>query len=232
VLKKFLKRTQNEFDAKVKKIRSDNGTEFMNTQVEDFLDEEDIKHEFLAPNTPQQNRVAKRNNRTLIEMGRTMLDEYKSLDRFWAEAINTVCHATNRLYLHKLLNKTSYELLTINKPNVFYFWGFESKCYVLHKRSKSSKFASKVYEGFLLGYDSNSRVYRIFNVTTGCIETICDAVFDETNGSQKEQIDLDLVDDEEASCDALQRMAISDVRPQDPNDQPQEPSPNDTTPPT
>jgi transposase InsO family protein len=121
VLKKFLKRTQNEFDAKVKKIRSDNGTEFMNTQIKDFLDEEDIKHEFLAPNTPQQNRVAKRNNRTLIEMGRTMLDEYKSLDRFWAEAINTVCHATNRLYLHKLLNKTSYELLTINKPNVFYF---------------------------------------------------------------------------------------------------------------
>jgi hypothetical protein len=69
-------------------------------------------------------------------------------------------------------------------------------------------------------------------VTTGCIETTCDAVFDETNGSQKEQIDLDLVDDEEASCDALQRMAIGDVRPQDPNDQPQEPSPNDTTPPT
>jgi IS30 family transposase len=49
VLKKFLKRAQNEFDVKVKKIRSDNGTEFKNTQVEDFLDEEDIKHEFLAP---------------------------------------------------------------------------------------------------------------------------------------------------------------------------------------
>jgi hypothetical protein len=50
-------------------------------------------------------------------------------------------------------------------------------------------------------------------VTTGCVEIICDAVFDETNGSQKEQADLDLVDDEEASCDALQRMAIGDVRP-------------------
>jgi hypothetical protein len=46
VLKKFLKRAQNEFDAKVKRIRSDNGTEFMNTQVKDYLDEEDIKHEF------------------------------------------------------------------------------------------------------------------------------------------------------------------------------------------
>jgi hypothetical protein len=55
-------------------------------------------------------------------------------------------------------------------------------------------------------------------------------VFDETDGTQKEQIDLDLVDDEEAPCDALQRMAIGDVRPQDPNNQHQETSPNDTTP--
>jgi hypothetical protein len=51
------------------------------------------------------------------------------------------------------------------------------------KRSKSSKFAPKIYEGFLLGYDSNSRVYHIFNVTTGCVETMCDTVFDETNDS-------------------------------------------------
>jgi transposase InsO family protein len=77
MLKKFLRRAQNEFDAKVKKIRSDNGTEFKNTQVEDFLDEEGIKHEFLASYTHQQNRVAERKNRTLTEMVRTMLDEYK-----------------------------------------------------------------------------------------------------------------------------------------------------------
>jgi transposase InsO family protein len=121
VLKKFLRRTQNEFDAKVKKIRSDNGTEFKNTQVEDFLDEEAIKHEFSAPYTPQQNGAAERKNCTLIEMTRTMLDEYKTSDRFWAEVINTACHATNCLYLHKLLKKTSYELLTGNKLNVSYF---------------------------------------------------------------------------------------------------------------
>jgi IS30 family transposase len=53
VLKKFVKRVENEFDAKVKKITSDNGTEFKNTQVEDFVDEKGIKHEFLAPYTPQ-----------------------------------------------------------------------------------------------------------------------------------------------------------------------------------
>jgi transposase InsO family protein len=82
VLKKFLRRTQNEFDAKVKKIRSDNDTEFKNTQVEDFLDEEGMKHEFLAHYTHQQNGVTERKNRTLIEMARTMLNEYKTSDWF------------------------------------------------------------------------------------------------------------------------------------------------------
>jgi transposase InsO family protein len=82
VLKKFLKRSQNDFDAKVKKIRSDNGSEFKNTQVEDYLDQEGIKHEFSAPYTPQQNGMAERKNKTLIESARTMLDEYKTSHLF------------------------------------------------------------------------------------------------------------------------------------------------------
>jgi hypothetical protein len=79
-------------------------------------------------------------------------------------------------------------------------------------RSKSSKFAPKVYKDFLFGYDSNSRAYHVFNMTTGCVETTCDVVFDEINDSQKEQIDIDLVDGDEVACYALQRMAIADVR--------------------
>jgi hypothetical protein len=62
-----------------------------------------------------------RKNRTLLDMARTMLDEYNTSDRFWAEAINTACYAINRLYLHRILKKTSYELLTGKKPNVSYF---------------------------------------------------------------------------------------------------------------
>jgi hypothetical protein len=65
--------------------------------------------------------VAEKKNRTLIEMARTMLDEYKTSDWFWVKAINMACHATNRLYLHKLLKKISYVLLTDNKPNISYF---------------------------------------------------------------------------------------------------------------
>jgi hypothetical protein len=71
------------------------------------------------------------------------------------------------------------------------------------KEVKSSKFAPKVYEGFLLGYNSNSRAYRVFNKDSGCVEITYDAVFNETNGSQKDRVDLDRVDDEEPPCDAL-----------------------------
>jgi hypothetical protein len=147
--------------------------------------------------------VAERKNRTLIKMARTMLDEYKTSDQFWAEVVNTTCHATNHIYLHKLLKKTPYELLIGNKPNVSYFRVFESKCYVLQKRLKSYKFALKVYECFLLVYDSNSRAYHVFNKDSGYIETTCDMMFDNTNGSQVEQYDLDVVDDEEAPFESL-----------------------------
>jgi transposase InsO family protein len=119
-LKRFLRHAQNEFKMRIKKIRSNNGTEFKNSQIVGFL-EEGIKHEFSSPYTPQQNSVVERKNRTLLDMARIMLDEYKTSDRFWAEAINTACYSINRLYLHQILNKTSYELLTGKKPNVSYF---------------------------------------------------------------------------------------------------------------
>jgi hypothetical protein len=162
-----------------------------------------------------------RKNRTLLDMARTMLDEYKIPDRFWAEAINTACYSINQLYLHQILKKTSYELLTGKKPNVSYFRVFGSKCFILIKRGRNSKFAPKAVEGFLLGYDSNTRAYRVFNKSIGLVEVSCDIVFDETNGFQVEQVDLDELDDEEAPCVALRNMSIGDVCPKESEEPPQ-----------
>jgi hypothetical protein len=210
-LKCFLRRAQNEFELKVKKIRRDNGSEFKNLQIKEYLEEEGIKHEFSAPYTPQQNDVVERKNKTLIDMARTMLGEYNTPEQFWSEAVNTACHAINRLYLHRLLKKTSYELLTGNKPNVSYFRVFRSKCYILVKKCRHSKFAPKAVEGFLLGYDSNTKAYRVFNKSSGLVEVSSDVVFDETNGSPREQIDLDDVDVDEILTAAMRTMAIADV---------------------
>jgi hypothetical protein len=73
----------------------------------------------------------------------------------------------------------------------------------LLKEVKKSKFAPKTVKGFLLGYDSNTRAYRVFNKSSGLVEVSCDVVFDETNGSQVEQVDLDEIGDEEAPRVAL-----------------------------
>jgi transposase InsO family protein len=176
-LKRFLRRAQNEFGLRIKKIRSDNDTEFKNSQIEVFLEEECIKHESSSPYTPQQNGVVERKNRTLLDMARTMLDKYKTPDRFWVEATNTASYSINRLYLHRILKKTSYELLTGKKLNVSYFRVFGSKCFILIKRGRNSKFAPKEVEGFLLGYDSNTRAYRVFNKSTGLVDVSYDIVF-------------------------------------------------------
>jgi hypothetical protein len=235
-LKGFFRRAQNEFGLRIKKIRSDNGTKFKNSQIEGFLEDEGIKHEFSSPYTPQQNGVVEIKNRTLLDMARIMLDEYKTPDRFWAEVINAACYSINRLYLHRILKKTSYELLTVKKPNVSYFRVFGSKCFILVKRGRKSKFAPKAVEGFLLGYDSNTRAYRVFNKSSGLVEVSCDIVFDETNGSQVEQVDLDELDDEEAPCVALRNMFIGDVCPKEskepPQAQDQPSSSNQASPPT
>jgi hypothetical protein len=142
-----------------------------------------------------------------------MLGEFKTPERFWSEAVNKACHAINRLYLHRLLKKTSYELLTGNKLNVSYFRVFGSKCYILVKKGRHSKFAPKAIEGFLLGYDSNTKAYRVFNKSSRLVEVSSDVVFDETNGSPREQVDLNDIDEEEVSTAAMRTMAIGDVRP-------------------
>ena len=143
-----------------------------------------------------------------------MLHEYKTPNSFWAEVINTTCHAINRLYLHKILNKTAYELLLGKKPNVSYFRVFESKCFILNKKNKTSKFAPKVDEGFLLGYASNAHGYHVFNKTSGCVKIAYDMTFDESNGSQEEQID-DVVGLEEPSSKAIKKLTIEEIKPQE-----------------
>ena len=138
--KKFAKRAQNEFEVKLKKIRSDNGKEFANTNIEAYCEEVGIKHEVSATYTPQQNGVVERKNRTLIILARTMLDEYNSPQDLWAEAINASSYAYNRLFLQKFLSKTPYELLNGKKSDVSFFRVFGCKCYIYKKRQYLGKF--------------------------------------------------------------------------------------------
>ena len=109
--------------------------------------------------SPQQNGVVERKNRTLITLTRTMLDEYNTLEALWAEAINTACYASNRLFLQKFLGKTPYELLKGKKLDVSFFRVFGCKCYIYKKRQHLGKFQRRCDIGFLVGYSSKSEAY-------------------------------------------------------------------------
>jgi transposase InsO family protein len=90
--KSFVKRVHNEFETTIKKMRSDKGSEFNNTRIDDLCDEFGIRHQFLVKYTPQSNGLVERKNKTLIDMARSMLSEYNVSHSFWAKEINTTCY--------------------------------------------------------------------------------------------------------------------------------------------
>jgi hypothetical protein len=100
------------------------------------------------------------------------------------------------------------------------------------KKGRHSKFAPKVVEGFLLGYESNTKAYRVFNKSSGLVEVSSDVIFDETDGSPREQVDLDDIDEDEVPTTAMRTMAIGDVRPQELQEQDQPSSSTVVHPPT
>src|SRR3954469_16399320 len=206
----FANEVQRNHNATILSIRSDNGTEFKNYTLDEFLSDEGIKHQYSTPYTPQQNGVAERKNHTFMDAARSMLAEFKSQYNFWAEPISTTCHATNRLYLRKLKNKTPYELLTGKKANVKYFRVFSCKCFILNKKTRLYKFEAKTYEGIFVGYSSNSHSYRVLNKSTGCIEESSNVEFDEDNSSQAKQIVPSFVGDE-APSQVIRTMGIGHI---------------------
>ena len=88
MFKSFIKRCENEFETRIKKVRRDNGSEFKNTRVEELCDELDIGHQFSPKYTPQSNSIVEKKNRTLIDMARFMLKEY-NVSHFFGPRLST-----------------------------------------------------------------------------------------------------------------------------------------------
>ncbi|GJU37648.1 putative ribonuclease H-like domain-containing protein [Tanacetum coccineum] len=134
----------------VKIIRSDNGTEFKNRDMLEFCGNKGIKQEYSNARTPQQNGVAERMNRTLIEAARTMLADSLLPTTFWAKAVSTACYIFNRVRVTKPQNKTPYELLFGHKPIISYIRPFGCHVTILDTLSVLGKFDGKSDEGFLV----------------------------------------------------------------------------------
>ncbi|GJX98125.1 putative ribonuclease H-like domain-containing protein [Tanacetum coccineum] len=170
ILKSFITEVENLVDKKVKIIRCDNGTEFKNRVMSEFCEKKGIKKEFSVARTPQQNGVAERRNRTLIEAARTMLADSKLPTTFWAEAVNTACYVQNRVLVVKPHNKTPYELFRGRTPALSFMRPFGCHVTILNTLDYLGKFDGKSDEGFFVGYSINSKAFRVYNIRTRKVE--------------------------------------------------------------
>ncbi|GJX09498.1 putative ribonuclease H-like domain-containing protein [Tanacetum coccineum] len=155
ILKDFIRQIENQLNQKVKTIRCDNGTEFKNRDFIEFCGSKGIKREYSNARTPQQNGVAKRKNKTLIEAARTMLADSFLPNTFWAEAVSTACYVLNRVLVTKPHNKTPYELVTGKIPIISYIRPFGCHVTILNTIDHLGKFDGKSDEGFLVGKSKN-----------------------------------------------------------------------------
>ena len=162
----------------VKTLRTDNGGEYISGAFKAYLKENGIVHQLTAPYSPQQNGVAERANRTLVEAARCMLLARNISKTFWAEAIATATYVKNRCPT-KELKVTPHEVWTGRKPQVEHLRVFGCKAYAHVPKEKRDKLDAKSRECLFLGYPLGSKAYRLYDVEDKRIIISRDVVFDE-----------------------------------------------------
>ncbi|GJZ15212.1 putative ribonuclease H-like domain-containing protein [Tanacetum coccineum] len=177
ILKEFIKLVENQLNKKVKVIRSDNGTEFKNRDLIEFCRSKGIKRDYSNARTPQQNEVAERKNRTLIKAARTMLADSFLPTMFWTEAVATACYVLNRVLVTNPYNKTPYELLTGIVSTISYLKPFGCHVTILNTIDQLGKFDGKSDEGFLVGYSTQGKAYRVYNLASKRVEETMNVKF-------------------------------------------------------
>nr|GEY23645.1 hypothetical protein [Tanacetum cinerariifolium] len=175
IFRNFITEIENLKELKVKIIRCDNKGEFRNKEMNDFCSRKGIKREFSNARTPQQNGVAERRNRTLIEAARTMLADAKLLVTFWAEAVNTACYIQNKVLVNKSQNKTPYELFNGKTPAIGFLKPFGCHVMILNTLDNLRKFKAKGDEGYFIGYKgcNKSRVETSIPTVSSPVPTAC-----------------------------------------------------------
>ncbi|KAJ9519049.1 hypothetical protein QJQ45_003521 [Haematococcus lacustris] len=162
---------------KLKALRSDRGTEFVNREVGQFCVERGIQHQQTAPYSPEQNGRAERLNRTLLEKGRCMLFSSGLPASLWPEVMRAANFLRN-VSATQGRNATPWELFFGVKPNLAALRVFGARAYAHVPEHMRSKLGFKAVQGVMVGYEPGSKAYRVL-VPGGKILITKDVVFDE-----------------------------------------------------
>ncbi|GJR47357.1 retrovirus-related pol polyprotein from transposon TNT 1-94 [Tanacetum coccineum] len=177
----------------VRRIRTDNGTEFVNQTLREYYEKVGISHETSVARSPQQNGVVERRNRTLIEAARMLIEAARTMLIYakaplflWAEAVATACYTQNRSMIRRRHGKTPYELLHDKPPDLSYLHVFGALCYPTNDSENLGKLQPKADIGIFIGYAPTKKAFRIYNRRTRRIIETIHVDFDELTAMASE----------------------------------------------
>ncbi|MCO5581530.1 hypothetical protein L7F22_035416 [Adiantum nelumboides] len=190
VFQHYVSMVENETGCKVQTLRTDRGGEYMSGAFKDFLGKKGIKHQCTMPYTPQQNGVAERKNRSLMEMARCMLKAKSFPHKLWMEAVACAAHVLNRCPTRALKTITPYESWYDRKPSVSYLRVFGCLAYAHIPQQLRGKLDDKAVKCIFVGYSSGSKGYRLYNPATNKIFESRDVIFAKTTAQPMVAFDV------------------------------------------
>ena len=182
MFKKFERMVTNITGCRIAVLRTDRGGEYMSCEFTEYLQDLGIKHQLTVANSPQQNGVAERMNRTLVESARAMIHHAGLPKSFWAEALYTTVYTRNRMPTSAIPGSlTPHERWYGTKPSVKHLRVFGCIAYALSFDSDRKKLDKKTQKYRFVGYSLNSKGYRLLDDLTKKIVIRRDVAFDESS---------------------------------------------------
>ena len=178
--KKFHKFAETHSGEKVKTLRTDNGGEYTSNEFQNYLEQNGIIHQPTVAYSPQQNGVAERMNRTLMDLVRSMLYAKNMEKPFWAEALQTAAYIRNRVTSRSLPNDTTpFHRWHGKVPNLSHTRIFGSRCHYILPRSKVKSLDTRSREAIFVGYAMQSKGYKLWDVNSCKCVISRDVIFHE-----------------------------------------------------
>ena len=161
-------------------LRTDNGAEYTSNKFKEFCRDSKVKQEFTVPETPQQNGVAERFNRTIVEMGQYLLIQAKLSKKYWVRALDTATHIRNlTVSANSNEGKSPFELFTEKTARRNHLRVFGCTACVKKRKVNLRKLDSRSVKAKFIGYDSNSAAYILQEVATKKIIKARNVLFEE-----------------------------------------------------
>lgn len=171
MFRKFHALVEKQTWKKLTELRNDRGGKFRHSEFLKYCEDLSIKREFTAPYTPQQNGAVERNNRIVVEMGRSLLKSRDPPIRFWGEAVSTAIYMINRAPTQAMHNRTPNKVWHGVKSTVSHLKVFGCTAFVLIPSQKHHKMDEKLDKCVFIGYSAEAKAYKLYNLITNKVIT-------------------------------------------------------------